>query len=112
MPRAMRRDCISSLLADQAAGAAQTWASELMPELEAMDTLSAIASVSCRRLAAVEAARAHRIALLPKEKRVRLRRGGTPAPSVDVVSEFSKGYGHSIWRLGRLSCCTRCHRRT
>ena len=64
------------------------WASEHIPELEAIGSLSAITFVVCRRLAAIEAARPARIAALP---RVQHRRGGVPVPSLDDVLELSSG---------------------
>ena len=76
-------------LVDLAAGVAQVWASEHIPELEAIGSLSAITFVVCRRLAAIEAARSARIAALPRVQRVQCRRGGAPAPPLDVVLELS-----------------------
>ena len=103
LPLQARRECIGNMLAVLAAGAAQAWAPERIPELEAVGSLSAIAFVVCRRLAAIEAARSARVAALPKAQRVQYRRGGAPAPSAAAVMELSSGYGHVLRRSGRLT---------
>ena len=65
-----------------------------------------------RKAGAVPTGCSGRIPALPRVQRVRYRRGGAQALSVDVVMELSSGYGHALRRSSRLTWCTRCHRKS
>ena len=66
--------------------------------MQAVDRLSSPTFAICCRLAAVGAARSARVAALPRVQRVRYKRSGAPAPSVDVVVDVSSPPWHQWLR--------------